>query len=179
MFMFSGWSRSYLQEQKWILEYWLLQEVQTVHHSTWTTWMCSSLHRNRLQHYEIWGSLTGVFEDGSFLGCGGTFYIFKNQHNTLIKIQYSRWQNALHVRCQLQHISAPRCLLQVFCWFLKIQNMSDGIYLGRWFAKFGRIVVREFSWWHDWQDEGSIVLSNVWNYLHNTSSHPRRLPSAR
>jgi hypothetical protein len=34
--------------------------VQTAHRSTWTTWTCSSPHRNRLQHYEIWGSATGV-----------------------------------------------------------------------------------------------------------------------
>ena len=36
------------------------------------------------------------------------FRIFKNQQNTLIKIQYNRSQNTLHIRCQLLH-SAPRC----------------------------------------------------------------------
>ena len=36
---------------------------------------------------EIWGSATGVTEESVLLGCDGVFYIFKNQHNTLIKIK--------------------------------------------------------------------------------------------
>jgi hypothetical protein len=41
-----------------------------------------------------------------------TFHIFKNQQNALIKIQYNRSQNTRHIRCQLLHVSAPRCHYQ-------------------------------------------------------------------
>ena len=35
-----------------------------------------------------------------------------NEQNPLIKIQYDRSQNTLHIRCQLLCVSAPRCHLQ-------------------------------------------------------------------
>ena len=41
-------------------------------------------------------------------------HIFKKQLNTLIKTHKKRLQNTLYIRCQVLHVSTPRCIIRDF-----------------------------------------------------------------